>query len=180
MSMQRTIGSTAAWLAIALAAPAHASEGGLQIFPDLFLGARPLESRFVYLLVLFVLLIFPVNRLVLKPLLAVLEQRASRIEGARKRAAEVGGQADAVLARYEAAVEQARRQADEQRKGALESARGEHVRILDETRRAAEQEVAGARSRVAGAVASARAALRSETDALAREVAARVLGRNLS
>ena len=40
-SMQRTIVSAALLLGLALAlgAPAHAAEGGLEIFPDLFLGA---------------------------------------------------------------------------------------------------------------------------------------------
>lgn len=178
--MQRTIGSTALWLAIVLAGPAHAAEGGLQIFPDLFLGASPLESRFLQLLVLFVLLIYPVNQLVLKPLLAVLEQRTSRIEGARKRAGEVGAQADVVLARYEEAVEQARKQADELRKAALEGARGDQARILGEARRGAEQQVVAARGNVASAVTAARNALREETESIARDVAARVLGRGVS
>lgn len=182
--MPRTIGSTATLLAFALAAPAHAAEGGLEIFPDIVpILSDPLrwpESHFVQLLIFFVLLIYPVNQLVLKPLLAVLEQRASRIEGARKRAAELGAQADTVLARYEAAVEQARKQADELRKTALEGARGDQVRIMGEARHGAEREVAAARSGVADAVAGARAALRGETESIAREVAARVLGRSLS
>ena len=178
--MQRTIVSAALLLAVVLAAPAHAAEDGLQIFPDLFLGVSPIESRYVQLMVLFVLLIVPVNQLVLKPLLAVLDERSARIEGARKRASEIGTQAESVLARYSAAVEQARKQADELRKNALESARGDQARILGEARRAAEQEVGVARSSVAGALENARRALRSESEPLAREAAARVLGRPLS
>jgi F-type H+-transporting ATPase subunit b len=178
--MQRTIGSAALLLAVALAVPAHAAEGGLQIFPDLFLGVSPLESRYVQLLVLFVLLIYPLNRLLLTPLLAVLDERGVRIEGTRKRAGELAGQAEVVLARYQAAIEQARKQAEELRQGALEGARGDQARILAEARRAAEGDVSAARSGVAQALGSARASLRAETDALAREVAARVLGRTLS
>jgi F-type H+-transporting ATPase subunit b len=178
--MQRTTVSAALLLAVALAAPAQAAEGGLEIFPDLFLGANPLESRYLQLMALFVLLVFPVNRLVLKPLLAVLDERSARIEGAKKRASEIAGQADAVLARYGAAVEQARKQAEEQRKGTLEGARGEQNRVLAEARGAAEREVSSARSDVAGALQGARAALRGQSEALAREAAARVLGRTLS
>jgi len=182
--MQRTIGSIALLLAIALAAPAYAAEGGLEIFPDIVpVLSDPLrwpESHFVQLLIFFVLLIYPVNQLVLKPLLGVLDERAARIEGTRKRAGELAGQADAALARYRAAVEQARKQADEVRKGALESARGDQARILAEARRAAEGDVSAARSGVAQALGSARASLRAETETLAREVATRVLGRTLS
>ncbi len=181
--MHRTIVSAALLLAVALAAPAYASEGGLEIFPDivpvLFHPLRWPQSHFVQLLVLFILLIYPVNQLVLKPLLGVLDQRSARIEGTRKRAGEVGAQAETVLGRYRAAVEQARKQAEELRKGALENARGDQARILAEARKAAESEVVAARTGVAGALASARVTLRGQGEALAREAAARVLGRPL-
>jgi F-type H+-transporting ATPase subunit b len=182
--MQRKIVSAALLLAVALAAPAYAAEGSLEIFPDikdvLFEPLRWPETHFFQLLVLFVLLIYPVNQLVLKPLLGVLDERSARIEGARKRAGEVGAQAEAVLGRYSAAVEQARKQAEELRKGALESARSDQVKILADARSAAEREVAAARNQVSGALSGARATLRSDSEALAREAAARVLGRPLS
>jgi F-type H+-transporting ATPase subunit b len=178
--MQRTIVSAALLLAVALAAPAHAAEGGLEIFPDLFRGVSPLESRYVHLLVLFVLLIWPVDRLVLRPLLGVLDERAARIEGARKRASEIGTQADAVFARYQAAIEAARKQAEELRNRALDGARSDQARILAEARRAAEVEMGAARSDVAGALDGARASVRAQSEALAREAAERVLGRALS
>jgi F-type H+-transporting ATPase subunit b len=178
--MQRMTVSTLLLLTVALALPAHAAEGGLQIFPDLFLGASPLESRYVQLMVLFVLLIVPVDRLVLRPLLAVLEERGARIEGARKRAAEIGKQAESALGRYSAAIEEARKQADQLRSDALERARGEQARVLAEARGSAEREVSAARSGVAQALDGARVTLRSHGDALAREAASRVLGRSLS
>jgi len=181
--MQRTIGSITLLLAIALAAPAFASEGKLEIFPDILQilgrGASPLESRYLQLLILFVLLIYPLNRLLLTPLLRVLDERSERIEGTRKRAGEIGARAETVLARYGAAIEQARVQAEELRKEALAGARGEQARILAEARRTAEGDVSAARSGVAQAIGSARASLRAETETLAREVAARVLGRTL-
>jgi len=180
--MQRTIVS--AFLLLAFAAPAHASEGSLEIFPDILPvlsdPTRWPESHFVQLLVLFVLLILPVNALVLKPLLAVLDERSARIEGTRKRAAEIGAQAETVLSQYQQAVEQARKQAEELRKGALEGARGDQVRILAEARTAAESAVSAARSGVAGALAGARETVRRDSETLAREAASRVLGRPLS
>jgi F-type H+-transporting ATPase subunit b len=180
--MQRTIVSAALLLAVALAAPAYGAEGGLQIFPD-FDPTDPLSwprSRYFQLLVLFVLLIGPVNHLVLRPLLGVLDERARRIEGARKRASEIGAQADDVFGRYQAAIEAARKQAEEVRNRALDAARGDQARILAEARRAADGEVSAARSSVASALDGARASLRGQTETLAREAAERVLGRTLS
>jgi F-type H+-transporting ATPase subunit b len=180
--VQRTIVAASLLLAFALAGPAEAAEGGLQIFPDFdpFAPGSWAASRFVQLIVLFLLLIVPVNRFVLMPLLRVLDERTARIEGTRRRAGEVGAQADGALARYSAAVEAARKQAGVLRTDALEHARGDQVRILADARHAAEAEVSAARSSVAGALAEARAALRAESPGLAREAAARVLGRSLS
>lgn len=177
--MQRTTALAALLLALG-AAPAHAAEGGLEIFPDLFRGASPFASHYVQLMLLFVVLVYPVNQLVLKPLLRVLDERSAKIEGARKRASEISAQAEVVLAQYQRAVEGARKQAEELRKDELDRARGEQAQLLAEARQRAESEVAGARSGIAGALPGARAELRGGTEALAREAAARVLGRALS
>jgi F-type H+-transporting ATPase subunit b len=192
--MQRTIVSAALLLAIALAAPAYAAEGGLSIFPSGFEACVAREgvlaklgcfavtlpfTQFGHLLLLFVVLIFPVNRLVLQPLLGVLDERSARIEGARKRAQEIGAQADAVFGRYQAAIEAARKQADALRNRALDDARADQARVLANARLSAESEIGEARSGVARALASARAGLRPQAETLAREAAERVLGRAL-
>jgi F-type H+-transporting ATPase subunit b len=186
----RTILALAA-LGIALtAAPAFAA-GDLSIFPDLIedalygthggeIAASPWKSTWLQLVVLFVVIVFPLNSLIFQPLLRTLEQRGEKIEGARGRANALTKQADEVLGRYETAVAAARREAEGVRRGALESARSEQARIGADARSEAEREVAQARAGVAGALANARAALRSETERLAREVASKVLGRSLT
>ena len=175
---------------VLVAAPALAA-GGLSIFPDLIedalygthggrIVANPLSSTFVQLVILFAAIIVPLNLLLFKPLLRTLELRGEKIEGARSRASAFSKQADEVLGRYEKAVGTARREAENLRRQALETARGEQARIGAEARRGAEQEVAQARAGVAGALATARAELRGETERLARDVAAKVLGRPLA
>ena len=132
-------------------------------------------------MVLFLLMIAPVNRIVLKPLLRVLDERSAKIEGARKRAGEISAQAEVVLGAVRARSgggSQAGRGASQ---GRARRARAASRRsLLAEARQRAESEVAGARSGIAGALAGARAELRGGTEALAREAAARVLGRPLS
>jgi F-type H+-transporting ATPase subunit b len=159
-------------LAIGLlgALPAHAAAESLQIFPD---------ERIFYLIPLFLLLVFPVNRLLFRPVFRVLDERDRRIEGARKRAEEIGAQAEATLDRYRSAVRSAREEAESGRKEALEGARREQAQLTGSARGEAETEINHAREEVAGALVDARSQLREQAQELAREAAARVLGRSL-
>jgi len=190
MTSRRTLALAAALGLSLIAAPAFAA-GDLSIFPDLIedwlygthggeLVANPLRSTWLQLVILFVVIVFPLNALIFQPLLRALEQREEKIEGARSRASTLAKQADQVFGRYEAAVVAARRDAESVRRQALDAARGEQARISAAARRSAEHEVARARVGVAGALEAARAALRGETERLAREAAAKVLGRPLA
>ena len=152
------------------ALPAHAAAESLEIFPD---------QRIFYLIVLFVLLIFPVNKLLFHPIFRVLDERDARIAGARKRADEVGAEAEATLGRYRSAVRSAREEAEGGRKQVLEEARREQAQLTGSVRSEAEAEINRAREEVAGALDDARSQLREQAQELAREAATRVLGRSL-
>ena len=189
MTSRRTL-ALAAVGTLLVAAPALAA-GDLSIFPDLIedalygthggqLVANPLRSTWLQLVILFVAIVFPLNALIFQPLLRTLALRGEKIEGARSRAGAVSKQANEVLGRYEAAVGAARRDAETARRQTLERTRSEQVSISTSARSGAEQEVARARAGVAAALQSARVELRSETERLAREVAAKVLGRPLA
>jgi F-type H+-transporting ATPase subunit b len=188
--ISRRILALAALSAVLAAAPAFAA-GDLSIFPDLIedalygthggeILANPLRSTWLQLVVVFVVIVFPLNALLFRPLLRTLELRGEKIEGARSRASALSKQADEVLGRYETRVGAARREAEGVRRHTLEAARSEQARLGADARRSAEREVAQARAGVASALDSARAALRGETERLAREVAAKVLGRPLA
>ncbi len=163
---------TVSTLAVGLlgAFPARAAGGVLEIFPD---------ERIFYLIPLFILLIFPLNKLLFRPVFQVLDERDARIAGARKRAEETGAQAEAVLDRYRSAVRSAREEAESGRKEALEGARREQAELTGNARSEAETEINHAREEVAGALVDARSQLREQAQELAREAAARVLGRSL-
>jgi F-type H+-transporting ATPase subunit b len=158
-------------LALLCAVPAGAAAESLEIFPD---------ERIFYLIVLFVLLVFPVNKLLFHPLFRVLDEREARIEGARKRADQVGAEAEATLDRYRSAVRSAREEAESDRKQVLEEARREQAQLTGSVRSEAEAEINRAREQVAGALEQARSQLREQAKELAREAATRVLGRSLT
>jgi F-type H+-transporting ATPase subunit b len=158
---------------VALPRAAAAAEGSLEVFPD-WTGLLPL------LVALFVVIIFPADRLLLRPLLRVLDERHERIEGARGRADALSGEADEVLARYEAAVGEARDRAEAGRREALDRARREQTGLTSQARTDAETEIARARDAVGRALGEARAALRADAELLAREAASQVLGRRVA
>jgi F-type H+-transporting ATPase subunit b len=189
--ISRRILALAAAVGVALAAAPAFAAGDLSIFPDLIedalygthggqLIANPLKSTWLQLVIVFVAIVYPLNALIFRPLLRTLELRGEKIEGARERAAAVSKQAGEVLTRYEGRVGAAQREAEGMRRQALETARRDQARIGADARAAAEREVADARAGVAGALDSARVALRGETERLARDVAAKVLGRPLA
>jgi F-type H+-transporting ATPase subunit b len=162
------------WLAVtllAVAGPASASEGGLRLAPD-----WPILFA---LLVLFFVLIFPVNALIFRPVFRVFDEREERIEGTRRRAKKLAEDADEIVARYENAVREVREQAETDRRKRLEVARGEGGSEVAGARSAAEREIENARASIAVTLEATRTTLRGEAEALAREVAARVLGRAL-
>jgi F-type H+-transporting ATPase subunit b len=172
---RHTISSTATAIPVLafgflIALPAHAATESLEIFPD---------ERIFYLIALFVLMVFPINKLLFHPIFRVLDERDARIEGARKRADEIGAQAEATLDRYRSAVRSAREEAESGRREQLEQARREQAELTGSVRNEAEVELNRAREEVAGALGDARSQLREQAQALAREAAARVLGRSL-
>jgi F-type H+-transporting ATPase subunit b len=164
-------------LALALVASAagqaSAAEGGLVLFPDW-------RFQLPLLVVFFATLVPLVNRLLLRPLLRVLDARAERTNGAQRRAARLVEEVRGLVERYEGAIADARRSADAARRDLIDQARQRAAEQTGQARAAAEQEIDRARHELGDALAGARASLRAQSAELAREAAARVLGRSVA
>jgi F-type H+-transporting ATPase subunit b len=166
-------GALAALGAAFAAGPALAAEGNIVLLPD-WSGKLPA------MVLLLALLIFPLNALLFRPVLRALDAREERIAGTRARAGKLAGEADALLARYEQAIRETREEAERERRASLGEARARAAAAAAEARAATEREIESARRRLAEEAERARGALRPQVAALAREAAARVLGRPLS
>ncbi len=154
-----------------VALPAAAA-GDLELMPTGWITA--------ILLVAFVAIVFPLNGLIFRPLLRVMDEREDKIAGARRRAAHVEGQATDALARYEDALRGAREESMLERRAQLEAARSD---LLTTTRRAkaeARKELENAREELDASLRDARETLREGSAELARLAAERILGRSLS
>lgn len=155
------------------AGDATASEGGLELFPDW-------RFQLPLLVVLFAVLVPIVSRLLLRPLLRVLDARAERTDGARKRATRLEEQVRELVARYERSIRETRHSAEASRQAILDDARQRGAEETTAARSDAEQEIRRAREQVATACAQARRSLRAHSEELAQEAASRVLGRSVA
>ena len=156
---------------------------GLMAQPAIAAGKLVLVPELVNLsmmIVAFVLLIFPLNQLIFKPIFRSLDERASRIDGARNRSSQLQQDADGVLDRYETAIREARGEAERVRQGQLVLAREEQATLTTQTRGEAEAELVRARADLGRSLEEARAILRSSAEDLATAAAEQVLGRALS
>ena len=153
-----------------VASPAQASDQ-LELTPDFVVTG--------ILLVSFILLIFPLNSLIFKPLLRVMDDRESKISGTRSRAADVQGQAEGALDRYQSAVREAREAAVLERRRHVEAARAELLQTTRAAKDEAEAEIERAREELQSGIAGARDGLRQSVEELAHLSAERVLGRSL-
>jgi F-type H+-transporting ATPase subunit b len=166
------LASVSALLLFGFAATAPAAGGELVLLPD------PLTM--LALIAFFVLLVFPMNRLLFRPIFATLDAREERIAGTRVRAAKLAADAETTLATYETSVRAAREEAETARKAALGEARDGAQAQTQAARAAAETDIERAVGEISAALVEARVSLRSDAEALARDAASTVLGRPLS
>ena len=160
------------WLGLALAAPLEAQAAeSLNLYPD----PRILLPN----LIVFCLLIYPVNKLLVSPLVRILQERDARMSGAADRAAELAGESTRERERLSARQAEARSSAQLRRGEILAEAKAEEQRLLDAARTDASSEISAMRDSVAQELEAVRAELAGEAWALAETVAARVLGRTL-
>ena len=134
----------------------------------------------IWVIVLVVLLTVLLDRLLLRPLTQVMQQREGAIRSAREMAETSRARAQAASDEFEGKVWSARaevyRRMDETRRVALER----RAAIVAETRREVEQSMAAAAERIRGQAAAARTQIDRDADQLATTIVERVLGRKAS
>ena len=148
-----------------------ASEGGVNLDFDL---------TFVVQMVAFTVLVIILKPLLFDPLLKLFEERERRTEGAKLLARKMDERAGELLKRYETELESVRRTASEEReKLRAEGARLE-AQIVAEARAEAAALVEQGKAKLEGERQAIRAELGSRSADIARDIAARVLGREVA
>ncbi len=125
----------------------------------------------------FMILMAVLNALLFKPLRAALQARKATIEGSRAKVQDIDEQVQAQIARYESQLQEARLQGAQERAALSKTAHEEEARILEEANQKSGMKLQSIKEQIQGESAAARQVLRSETEALAKEIAGKVLGR---
>jgi len=142
---------------------------------DLIPEVEVLAVNFLVLLAL----IYPVNKLLIRPLTALLIERERRSSGAIERAAAIAAEASGLRESIAARLTAARAAAQVRRAEILGIAQERERTTLDAARRAANESVAGVRGVIAEELGTARNGLEEQARELAREAATSILGRAL-
>ena len=127
----------------------------------------------------FMVLLLVLNALLYKPLRAVLAARKATIDGDLAKARALDEEIQAQVAEYEAKLQEARQRGSQERMALRQAALAEEAKMLGAANEKASQRLQSLKEQVAGEAETARQTLRCETEALARQVAGKVLGRSL-
>ena len=128
---------------------------------------------------IFLMLWAVLSRLWFTPIAKVLRERRLRSEGAVSEAKVVQVEAERLRAEHEQALAATRTEAQREVQEILKAAEAEHKLIVDAAAADAERVLATARERIAGDVAEAKRSLAGEAGAIARQVAAAIVGRSV-
>jgi F-type H+-transporting ATPase subunit b len=138
-----------------------------------------LDLTFVLMMVVFAGLVVALKPLLFDPVLRVFEEREKRTEGAKADARQMQEKAGQLLRRYERELERVNQVAAAERERLRSETAKLEAKILDEARAAAAKIGDEGRKKIEGEVNAIRFELGRQSEQIAREIAARVLGRGV-
>ena len=128
----------------------------------------------------FFVLLFILNKVLYRPLLKVMDQRREKIEGSKARAREVESEVDEKMQRYQQQLTGAKADAALERADLRKAGHQQEAVITSEAQEKAVTRIKGIREQVGKEAAEAGQTLNNEAKALAGQIAAKVLGRELA
>jgi F-type H+-transporting ATPase subunit b len=137
------------------------------------------DSTFLVQVVLFAGLTLFLKPYLIEPMLKLFEERERRIDGAKMQARKIDEKSATALAEYEAAMTKARATANAERERIRAEALKHEQDILGTMRTAAAKTIDDGKRSALAEAERVRATLKGDAVALAQELAARVLGREV-
>jgi F-type H+-transporting ATPase subunit b len=128
----------------------------------------------------FLLLWIVLWRFLFRPFLKLRDDRSHSIEGSRKKAADMEAEARDAVKRYDEAFNRAKLKGAEERQKVRSEAASREREVLGAAREEAQRALGEARAKVTTDAAKAKQALDTQATVIAKQVAARILGRELA
>jgi len=147
------------------------------------IAAHPLIDIDLTVLVqfgLFLILFWVANKLLFQPYLQLRERRKAGIEGARAEAERMTASADAKLADYEKQLAVARNRANEEGRKLRSEAAAHEKDVTDKARAEAQKSIDEATAKMKSETEAARLQLLPQASTLARQMASKLLGREVA
>lgn len=139
----------------------------------------PPDLSLVFIMLCFWAVFFVVSTQLVKPLLRILDQREEQAAGARRDLEATRAAFQQAMAASERELAAASVEATKERAALRAEGEASRRARLDAARELAQQRLARLASELDETAAAARAGLRAQTSQLARELAARILGRSV-
>src|SRR3569623_945224 len=130
--------------------------------------------------ILFLALWFEANRLLFQPYLKLRERRNEGIDGARAEAERTTAQADSKLADYEKQLATARNRANEEGRKVRAEAAANEKSTTDTARAATQKSIDEATAKMRAEAEAARLQLLPQANAIAKQIASKLLGREVA
>ncbi len=128
----------------------------------------------------FIILLIILNKLLYRPLQKVLAERREAIDGSHDRAKSLEADIEEKMQRYQAQLNEAKAAANAERNKLKKAAAEEEAKILTAAHGKATERLQVIKDQVAIEATSASKTLKSEAEALAGQIATKVLGRKLA
>ena len=148
-----------------------AGAGGVEV--DFALGPIAIQIG------LFIVLWLVLRPTLFDPMLKLFEEREKRIEGAKVQARKMDEASAGALSKYDSAMATARATASAEREKLRNEGLRAEAQILGKVRESTTKALEEGRGRLSEEVATARGKLKTDATVLARELAGRVLGREV-
>ncbi len=131
-------------------------------------------------LIPFLLTLFALNAIIFKPMLKYLEDRENASSGAEEKAKAIHGEIEARVAELQEKIHAAQQEASLKRSSARENLVKNYNDVVQQSRKEADQEVKGAALEIAAEQAAARQEIKAQAKEIATQIASQTLGRNIS
>lgn len=139
-----------------------------------------LNQSLIIQIVNFIIFLFILNYLIFKPVVRVLNERRERIDGTMEKAQLLEAEVQKKLEGYEERIEEAKSQAANEKERLRRQGESISKEMVEKARKELARDIPIIRKQIAGETDRARRELEKMAQEMARDVACRVLGREIS